>query len=63
LRNIKRKGQRANRVGGGGGIYWPQVQSTQEQLSPHEHPSPFMMADVMLVDLKVVLNKVCFVQV
>jgi hypothetical protein len=39
----------------------PQVQSTQEQLSPHEHPSPFMMADVMLVDLEVVLNKVCFV--
>ena len=41
----------------------PQVQSTQEQLSPHEHPSPFMMANVMLVGLGVVLNKVCFAQV
>jgi hypothetical protein len=49
--------------GVGGDIYLPQVQSTQEQLSPHEHPSPFMMVNVMLVDLGFVLNKVCFVQV
>ena len=41
----------------------PQVQSPQEQFSPHEHPSPAMMAGVMLVGLGVVLNKVCFVQV
>ena len=41
----------------------PQVQSPQEQLSPHGHPSPFMMANAMLVDLEVVLNKMCFVQV
>jgi hypothetical protein len=42
----------------------PQEQfSPQAQLSPHEHSCPFMMADVMLVDLEVVLNKVCFVQV
>jgi len=34
--------------GVGGGIYLPQVQSTQEQLSPHEHPSPAMMVNVML---------------
>jgi len=64
LRNIESKGQRANGVGGGGGIYWPQEQlSPQAQLSPHEHSCPVMMAEVMLVDLEVVLNKVCFVQV
>lgn len=42
----------------------PQEQlSPQAQSSPHAHPSPAMMVDVMLVDLGVVLNKVCFVQV
>lgn len=62
MRNIERKGQRANGVGGG--IYLPQLQvSPQAQLSPHEHPSPAMIADVMLVDLEVMLDKVCFVQV
>ena len=37
--------------------------SPQAQLSPHEHPCGFIMADVTLVDSEVVLNKVCFVQV
>jgi hypothetical protein len=42
----------------------PQEQlSPQAQFSPHEHPSPIMMTDAILVDLDVVLNKVCFVQV
>ena len=42
----------------------PQEQSSpQAQLSPHEHPCGFMMVDVMLIDLEVVFNKVCFVQV
>ena len=37
--------------------------SPQAQLLPHEHSCGFMMADVMLIDLEAVLNKVCFVQV
>ena len=37
--------------------------SPQAQSSPHEHPSPGIMANAILVDLEVVLNKVCFVQV
>ena len=41
----------------------PQVQSSQEQFSPHEHPSPAIIANAILVDLEIVLNKVCFVQV